>query len=179
MEALTDKQRVFIDEYFLCGLNASKAARKAGYKVRQSGAENMANPVIRAEIEQRLAELSMSAAEVLARLADQGRGDMREFIGKSSRALVNHPRGNLIKKFKRTLTTTLVAEKPQTEEKIELELYDAQAALVQIGRYHKLFTDNTDLTSGGQSVTFTVQGVMNSDHADDLAEPISQASGVR
>lgn len=153
-EQLTDKQRLFIDEYFLCGLNASKAAKKAGYKQRQSGAENMSNPVIRAEIDRRLSEQVMGRNEVLARLSEQARGDIRDFATiTTARALANHPNGGVVRKFKRTVITIRVDDKvSQTEEKIELELYDAQAAQAHIGRYHKLFTDNMDLTTGGDKL---------------------------
>lgn len=50
---LTPKQRAFADEYIACG-NASEAARRAGYKKRQSGNENMSNPVIVQYIAERL-----------------------------------------------------------------------------------------------------------------------------
>lgn len=121
----------------------------------------MKNDDIRKAIEERLAQLAMSKHEVLARLTDQARGDMGDFANvKSARSLASHPNSNLIKKFKRTITTTTTgkndAQETITEEKIELELYDAQDAMIQIGRYHKMFTDNMDMTSGGDKLTAPV-----------------------
>jgi phage terminase small subunit len=146
----TDKQRLFVDKYFELGMNATRAAIAAGYSrktARSIGHVNMTKDYIRAEINRRLTELAMGADEVLARLADHGRGDMREFIGKSYPALARHPQGNLIKKVKRTVTTHTDKDGDSyTEEKIELELYDAQAALNLLGRHHKLFTDKHEYT---------------------------------
>lgn len=71
---LTPKQRRFIDEY-LVDVNATQAAVRAGYprkSARQTGAENLSKPVIRAEIARRMAErsakLAVTADSVLARL---------------------------------------------------------------------------------------------------------------
>jgi hypothetical protein len=46
---------------------------------------------------------------------------------------------------------------PVTEVDVELELYDAQAALVHIGRHHKLFTDKSELT-GKDGAPLVVKG---------------------
>ena len=150
VEEWTDKERLFVEKYFELGLNGAKAARAAGYSAKSArniAYENVTKPHIRAEIERRLRELAMGPDEVLARLADHGRGDMRDFIGKSTTALARHPQGNLIKKIKRTVTTHTDKDgETYTEEKIELELYDAQSALNLLGRHHKLFTDKHEHT---------------------------------
>lgn len=161
LENWTDKEWLFVEKYFELGLNGTRAAIAAGYSrksARYSAYDNTTKPHIRAEIERRLTELAMGPDEVLARLADHGRGDMRDFIGKSYTALARHPRGNLIKKVKRTVTThTDKNGDSYTEEKIELELYDAQAALVHIGRHHKLFTDKHEHTGkDGESLIIAV-----------------------
>lgn len=161
----TDKERAFVSHYiFTVGLNGTKAAIAAGYSkksARQIASENLSKPYIRAEIDRLLGEQAMGRNEVLARLAAEGRGDMRDFIGLNSQALKKHPDGALIKKYKNTInTTTVTTHDPEgnpvvekkTEEKVELELYDAQAAKIQIGRHLKLFTDNFDHTTGGDKL---------------------------
>lgn len=58
--ALTKKQKRFCEEY-LIDLNATQAAIRAGYSpesARQSGADNMKNPYIRARIEKAMADRS-------------------------------------------------------------------------------------------------------------------------
>lgn len=177
IDELEPQHQTFVDAYFEFNFHGTKAAIRAGYSkktARQQASRLLTRVDIKAEIERRLAEQTMSANEVLARLAQHGRGDMRDFIGKSPRALAQHPDGNLIKKIEHTIVTTWDKDgKPETEEKIKLELYDAQAALVQIGRKHGLFMDKTDLTSGGKSVSLLVEGVMNGDDSDALAEAVS------
>lgn len=157
---LTGKQRRFIDQYFECGMNQSKAALLAGYSVRQSGAENMANPVIKAEIDRRLDEMAMGKSEVLARLASMARGDMREFIGLLPSDLKYHPDGGLIKKYEHNITRW--KKNPETlefesEETFKIELYDAQAALVHLGKVHKLFSDSGDTGAQTPSVINIIQ----------------------
>jgi phage terminase small subunit len=164
IEEWTDKERAIVDQYFELGLNGTKAAIAAGYSkksARQIASETLSKPYIRAEINRRLSLMAMGKDEVLARLAAEGRGDMRDFIGLSSHALKRHPDGSLIKKYKNNITTTTVTTldpdgnpvvEKKTEEKVELELYDAQAAKVQIGRHLKLFTDNFDHTTGGEKL---------------------------
>jgi len=137
---MTGKQRVFVDEYLRLG-NATKAAINAGYSPKTAysiGSENLKKPEIRAEIEQRLESLKMDADTVLRELSDMARSTMADFIDIDNEALdlqkaEQSGKLHLIKKFKRTETKFGV--------NIEIELYDKQAALVQLGRYHKLFTD--------------------------------------
>lgn len=164
IEEWTDKERAIVDQYFELGLNGTRAAIAAGYSkksARQIASETLSKPYIKAEIERRLETLTMGKNEVLARLAAEARGDMRDFIGLTSNALKKHPDGTLIKKYKNTINTVTITTldpkgnpvvEKKTEEKVELELYDAQAAKVQIGRHLKLFTDNFDHTTGGDKL---------------------------
>ena len=80
MASLTDKQRAFIDHYLVC-LNATEAARLAGYKSpRQMGSENLSKPYIRQQIDKRLKSKTMTADEVIARLDEQARADIGVFF---------------------------------------------------------------------------------------------------
>lgn len=165
-DQLDPQHQLFVDKYFELTFNQTKAAIAAGYSkksARNQAYRLMKNDDIRAAIDVRMAELTMGKNEVLARLADHARGDMREFISQSPRALSRHPNGNLIRKFKRTITTDKDGNK---DEKIELELYDAQAALVQLGKHLGLFSDKLDLTSGGEPIKPVVFLPQVSDDSD-------------
>lgn len=71
---LTVKQQRFVDLYLgECRFNASAAALAAGYSVRQSGHELLSNPVIRARVDQLVADTSVSRDEFLGLLADDAR----------------------------------------------------------------------------------------------------------
>lgn len=148
MKDLTNRQKLFVEEYLICW-NATQAAVRAGYSpktARVMGQENLHKPAIAARIEARLKEKTLSADEVLARLSDQATMDMGEFL-----SVVETKRG---KRVTRKLAvdplkvvdsgkTHLIKKIVITAGRMELELYDGQAALVQLGRYHKLFTDRT------------------------------------
>jgi hypothetical protein len=144
---VTNKQRVFVEEYLRCW-NATEAARRAGYaeqNARFMGAENLTKLNIQAEIKARIDEKAMSADEVLLRLADQARATMED-VGEISemgtfrldlaKARKNGKLG-VIKKLK----TVMLG--------YEIELYDAQAALVHIGKAHRLFIDRAEVKHEG------------------------------
>jgi len=163
---MTNRQRIFIDEYLKCW-NGAEAARRAGYSARS--AYEIARKLLRKvevseAIQQRISEKAMSADEVLLRLGEHARGDMGNFLDIGSMAFqvdLNKAKEmgltHLIKKAKMRTVTTLSKEGVETEtHDIEIELYDAQDALVTIGKHHGLFTDKTDITSGGDPITIVV-----------------------
>lgn len=152
---LTSKQTAFVDEYLQCW-NAAAAARRAGYSTKSArsiGSENLTKPDIRAEIEGKLAACGMTAEEALARLSEIARGTLDYFLriddsgvpefDLSTREALDHL--YLIKKARTKRRRRLARRGKEAEkwefESIEIELYDAQAALFQLGKYHKLFTD--------------------------------------
>ena len=148
--SLSNKQRVFIEEY-LKDFNATQAAIRAGYSEKTAyniGWENVRKREIAEAIEKRLQENAMSANEVLSRLAEQARSNIAEFATiNSGQELKRHPQAYLVKKFKRK-----VYNPPNSEpyEDLELELYDAHAALVDIGKKHGLFSDNLNVKLEGE-----------------------------
>jgi phage terminase small subunit len=75
-ETLTEKQKVFIQEY-LVDLNATQAAIRAGYSentAQQMGSENLSKPVIKEAIEKaqtmRLKRLAVTQDYVLSTIVD-------------------------------------------------------------------------------------------------------------
>jgi phage terminase small subunit len=138
--ALSNKQRAFVEHYLICW-NASEAARRAGYSRKNAdvvGPRLLVNVGISAEIARRLAALQMSADEVLVRLTEHARGSMADFVDPATDQLnlvkaEAAGRLHLIKSFKHT--------KGQFTDTISIELYDAQNALVNLGKHLKLFGD--------------------------------------
>ena len=93
--ALTTKRIAFVELYLACW-NATKAARRAGYKQPHSqGPRLLENVEIQAFIKARLNEHAMGADEVLSRLADIARSETRdslkalELMGKHHRLFVD------------------------------------------------------------------------------------------
>jgi phage terminase small subunit len=125
-KSLSDKQRLWLDAYLgEARFNASEAARRAGYSdPEQSGYDNKKNLAIRARIEERLAESSLSAPEVLAELTDIARADWREFVQ--------------------------VKVNPRTGETIEvrMDLTNKVRSLELLGKHHQLFSENLNINGG-------------------------------
>ena len=86
MAQMTDKQKIFCDEY-LIDLNATQAAIRAGYSKRTAnriGTENLSKPVIKAYIAARMAEkqnkLIADQDEVLKYLTSVLRGETQSEV---------------------------------------------------------------------------------------------------
>lgn len=149
-DEFTDKQRLFVAHYVAC-LNATEAAKQAGYSpttARQMGSENLSKPYIRAAIDAAMADATMPRNEILARLAAQARADLGDFFTGSGRGVKLD-----LKAAKAAGLMPLVKKYSKTKQGVSIELHDSQAALIQLGKHHKLWTDvqevNGDLTVKG------------------------------
>lgn len=177
---LTDKQLVFIERY-LTTWNATQAAIDAGYSAktaRVTGPENLSKPAIQAAIAERLAELKMSADEVLVRLSEHARGSIAPFMRISPDGelhgfdLSDDRPLNLLHKV--TITKRTVKE--LTEEKVSIELYDAQAALALIGKHHGLFVEKIDISH--QEIEKFLDTLKNNLSEDEYARIVALAAGA-
>lgn len=132
---LTGKQKAFIEAY-LETLNATEAARRAGYKgngntLKSIGSENLTKPDIAALIKKRVASRAMKADEVLDRLAQQARGGIGELITEGGGLDIEkiQEQGHLVKSYS------------ITKQGRRIELHSSQRALELLGKHHQLFTD--------------------------------------
>jgi phage terminase small subunit len=155
---LTNKQRVFIDEYIKC-LNGAEAARRAGYPAetaRQVAYENLTKPDIQAEIEQRMKESAMSADEVLYRWTAQARGSMTPFLAINDEGFpaldfsTDEAKENLhlVKQIRTKRSRRTQGKGPDAEEWedefVHLELVDNQKALDALSKFHNLYAEKDD-----------------------------------
>lgn len=154
--AFAPKHQEFINQYIACYFNATEAYKRVYPKssdnaARANAARLIANDNIAAEIQRRIDERTMNADEVLTRLADHARADIRDFLAVSGDGDVSLDIGaaegktHLIKKVTQRHSTRTTKDTVIEDVVLTLELHDAQAALVHIGRHHKLFTDKTEL----------------------------------
>ncbi len=178
---LTDKQRVFC-EHYLQTWNATEAARLAKYKGNEVtlgsvGYENLQKPQIKNYIEKRLRELTLKANEVLIRLTQQATASLADFV---------KPAGNLfvIDMEKVRANGHLVKKLRYTKQGVEFELYDAQAALVHLGRHYGLFSDKiriedwrTDIIELLKKGALTPQAVLD-ELGNDLAQELFVSAGL-
>lgn len=142
--ALTSKQQAFVEHYLSCW-NATEAARRAGYSEKSaytSGHRLLKNAEIAAAIKQRLDELTMSADEVLVRMAEQARGvpdDCFQVIG----GLIGVDFERLKERGLLHLIKKLTYDR---DGRPQVEFYDAQSALFQLAKHHGLLVDRTEVS---------------------------------
>lgn len=146
---LNPKQQAFVEAY-LQTWNATRAAKMAGYSPKTAGSQGhelLKKPEIASRVRERMTENAMATDEVLARMAHHARGDIGELVDPATMTLdlkkaVEQGATNLIKKIKQT---TITGDDKQTEI-FEFEMYDAQAALVQLGKHLGLFSTRLEHT---------------------------------
>lgn len=155
---LTPKESLFINAYLgEARFNATEAARIAGYKGNDNtlgvvGFENLRKPKIASIALERLNEAAMSANEVLARLSKQARGSLADLLTEDGQFDLAAARvsgfHDLLKKLK--VKKTVRRERGGTDEvedvTYEYEIHDPQAALVHLGKFHKLFIERLEHT---------------------------------
>jgi hypothetical protein len=147
--------------------NATEAARQAGYKnPEQSGWENRHNPKVQEYIREHFLDQRMTAEEVTARLSEIASvgyapyltyDPKREELVVDLAQLLADGKGHLIKgiSYVRTGSETAVQV---------VEFFDAYKALVDVGRVHGVFTDKTDVTSGGEKLPQPVTYITENRH---------------
>jgi phage terminase small subunit len=193
---MTGKQRAFIDNYILT-LNATEAARLAGYKGDNNtlavvGYENLRNPKIAAQIDSRMAKLTISANETLARVTQQATGSLADFliIDSSGNASIDFAKAQsagklgLVKKYSETeVSRTTKDGEVISTKRVNIELYPADAALDKLMRYHSLYNDKIVLTWQEEIVGLLREGRVT--QADvigelgyDLAEELFKSAGI-
>lgn len=161
---LTHQQRAFVEEYLTCW-NATDAAKRAKYSektARTQGSHLLTLVDITEAIQKRLKEKAMSADEVLERIAIIARGSLQPFVKTTEEDVwpdltTESAQANfgLLKKIKPKRRTGGKPGDEWQESEIEIEIHDPLKALELLGRNHKLFTDNHDLSSSDGSMTPT------------------------
>lgn len=142
---LTPKLRAFVEVY-LTTWNATKAAEIVGYKKpNQAQYGILRTPGVADAIAARMEEMKLKANEVMARIAEQATCNQADFYnfetlasGEMRIKSVNwgevYRRGHLVKKISYNRNGDPV-----------LEFYDAQNALMLVGKNLKLFQDSVGL----------------------------------
>lgn len=141
---LTRKQTSFIEAYISNGFNATKAAISAGYSqatARQTGSRLLTNVDIAHEISRRLADQVMSRDEALAAMSDMARSDIDDFLTVPG----TFPYIDLDKARRLGKTALIKKIKVRGDGGMEIELYDKQAAIRDIGKHHGLWKDGVEI----------------------------------
>lgn len=157
-DGLTPKQQRFVEEY-LIDLNATQAAIRAGYSAKTAhaaGSRLLTNvkvkPVIRAAMDERAKRLEISADNVLKELARIGFADIRDLVEWDEEHVGFRPSEQLTDDQAAVVSEVLAETKRFTDSKgntettikLKLKTYDKLAALRDLGRHLKLFTDQVE-----------------------------------
>lgn len=190
--SLTQKQCAFVDEY-LVDLNGTQAAIRAGYSAKTAHVtacrllKNVkVKPVIQASMDARAKRLEISADNVLRELARIGFADIRDLVGWDEEHVWYRPSGQLTDEqaavvsevFSEAHSFTDTDGTVRTTLKLKLKTYDKLAALRDLGRHLKLFTDQVEHdVKGGvlvvpQSVTDEEWSKGARDHQNRLTKAI-------
>lgn len=154
---LTADQRLWLEFYLgRCKGDAVEAARLAGFSederaLRRQAQRLLNNPNVRYHIE-KWTSRHMAPMEILALLASHARGDMGDFWEISQDPAVP-PSLNMRKAAELGLTHLIKKFKIGKDGAIEMELYDAQAALRDLMKVHQMHRQDSN-------VNVTVQHVL-------------------
>lgn len=152
-DKLTPKQQRFVDEY-LVDLNASAAARRAGYSARTAdaiGRENLGKPTIAAAIDARREALrqkvEITQERVIAELAKIAFGDQRRVVAWGPHGVKLRPSTALTDD-----EAAAVAEVSETNTgALRIKTHDKVGALKLLGEHLGLFTKKLEHSGpGGQ-----------------------------
>ncbi len=159
-KTLRPRQLAFVAAYLRCW-NASQAYRESGGKGKNAnvhGARMMANDSIRAEIDRVLDERAMSAREVIDRLSEHGRGAWGEYINSDGSVDIARLKADgkayLIRE---TEITRHTYKDGSVEVTGKVKFPDSQAAIIQVGRHHKLFTDKLETSADEKEVNAAIE----------------------
>jgi phage terminase small subunit len=167
---MTPKQQLFVDEY-LIDLNATQAAIRAGYSedtAYSQGQRLLKNveiaDAVRKAMDERSERTKFTADQVLAELAKIGFSDIRKAVkwfSQANIAQVDETEGEIEDGSIRFAvanqvelvssdeidddTAAAISEVSMTDKGgLKVKLHDKRAALVDLGRHLKLFTDKVE-----------------------------------
>jgi len=135
---LAVKQLRFVEEYPK-DWNATAAAKRAGYSEKTAysqGQRLLKHVEVKAAIDERIRQLTMSADEVLLRLAQHARADLSDVVDDDK--TLNWKRAREAGK------THLIKTLSVTDKGERVQLHDPQRALELIGRAQGLFIDKVE-----------------------------------
>ena len=162
---LTPKQQRFVDEY-LVDLNASAAARRAGYSPKRAGAiggENLQKPEIAAAITARREALQHSTQvtqeRVIFELAKIGFLDARRFFDSDGRPIPLHQldaqtAGAVVGLEVLEEFAGIGEEREKVGEVKKYKLADKVKALELLGRHVGIFDDKVKVDLGGKVMVY-------------------------
>ncbi|MBD3203732.1 hypothetical protein GF327_05525 [Candidatus Woesearchaeota archaeon] len=136
------QQKIFVEFYLKHQMNATKAAKMAGYSSPSYGRELIMKPHIQESIKKQFKEkkekISLQAEDVIMNLKNIVFADITQYV-----RLKN---GKVKIKDLSKADTSVIQSITQTKHGIKLKLYDKMKALELLGKYFALFTERVEHT---------------------------------
>lgn len=162
-----EKRRAFVDAFLgPAKLNASEAAKAAGYKGKPaalavSATRLLAHPQVQDLLRLRAQAAGIDSQKVLQLLWSHLHGSMADFVTLDGEVLLDLERARadgklgLLRKFKQKTRSWFEKDKDdelveKTETTIEIELYSAQTAADKLAKCLGLYNDQDDKGAGVQ-----------------------------
>lgn len=137
MGKITDKRQVFIEQYIICGFNATEAARRAGYaNPNMEGTRLRQDPDVKELIDSRIKEMQITADEVVTLLSQQAKSEHSSYITEDGEVD--------IKKMVQDGKAHLIKEVTEGKRGKTYKFADSQAALALLAKYFGLTQDKVE-----------------------------------
>ncbi len=177
---LTAKQAAFVREY-LVDLNASAAARRAGYSLKTAdrmGHENLKKPeiaaAVQAAMDERAKRTNITADRVLHELSLLAFSNMLDFMQVTPDGDAFIDLSQLTREQAAALTEVQVedfmdgrGDDAREVRRVKVKVSDKKSALELLGKHLSLFTDRVDVTSKGEKVGVVAINVYVPDNGRD------------
>lgn len=148
-DALTPKQRKFVNEY-LIDLNATQAAIRAGYSAKtanEQGAQNLAKLSIKSEIEKGQNKVALRASVTVEMIIDE----LKKIGFSSITDYISFNGGKVILKDSEAIPKDKIAAIAEVSKTIseggstlKFKLYDKISALDKLARHLGMYVDKAD-----------------------------------
>lgn len=150
---LTDQQALFVRHYVSNGYQGAKAARDAGYaedRANRTAYDLRRHPKVKRVLDIHWRATAMTADEIRGRLARHAQANLAPFVDFDESGDIRYVLGSedaqahfdQIKKLKvRSKILEMDGDSVVTEQTVELELHDPQAALDKLARTQGLYRD--------------------------------------
>lgn len=157
-QALTPKQQRFVEEY-LCDLNATQAAIRAGYSAKTAaaaGRRNLANPQIWGQIQAGMDERSQRTEINQDRVLKEEACIAFSDIGGIFQGDTLLPPDQLPEDIRRSVSAIEVIETPDKDgnitTKYKYRFWDKGKALERVSRHLGMYTDNAKPNGGAPNL---------------------------
>lgn len=182
---LTPRQERFVSEYMI-DLNASAAARRAGYSVKNSdniSAKLLVDPKVSAAIKAAQYAIAqrnaVTAQRVIEELAAVGFSDLGQLIEFGKDGFRFKPASSIPEAARRAVSSIKVRREFGTEESppaetVEFKLWDKVSALVNLGKHLGILTEKVEV--GGSVKMKIVEEIIDAGAGDGGSREEDQAA---